>query len=114
MARTPKTAPILQTNRLRLRPFRASDLKATHALYGDGENLRYWGVAPSPSLDSTRKMMRWHISCAPAHYIIWAIEEKVGKRVVGMINYHRREMREKRVEVGWLIVPAMQGKGYMT
>jgi ribosomal-protein-alanine N-acetyltransferase len=114
MARTPKTAPILQTDRLRLRPFRASDLKAVHALYGDGENLRYWGVEPSPSLDSTRKMMRWHIAGAPRHYMIWAVEEKKSKRVVGMINYFRRDLRERRVEVGWLIQPDVQGKGYMT
>ena len=105
MARTPKTAPILQTDRLRLRPFRASDLKAVHALYGDGENLRYWGVEPSPSLDSTRKMMRWHITAAPRNYMIWAVEEKKSKRLVGMINYFRRDLRERRVEVGWLIRP---------
>lgn len=114
MARTPKTAPILQTDRLRLRPFRATDLKAAHALYGDAENLRYWGKAASPSLDSTRKMMRWHIACAPRHYTIWAVEEKKSRRLVGMINYFRRDLREKRVEVGWLILPAVQGKGYMT
>ncbi len=58
MARILKTVSILQIDRLRLRPFRAGDLKAVHALYGDGENLRYWSVEPSPSLDSTRKMMR--------------------------------------------------------
>lgn len=114
MARTPKIAPILQTDRLRLRPFRASDVKAAHTLYGDAENLRYWGMEPSPSLDATRKMMRWHISCAPRHYMIWAVEEKKSKRLVGMINYFRRDLRERRVEVGWLIRPAMQGKGYMT
>ncbi len=78
------------------------------------ENLRYWGVEPSPSLDGTRKMMRWHITGAPRHYMIWAVEEKKSKRLVGMINYFRRDLRERRVEVGWLIQPAMQGKGYMT
>lgn len=30
-----------------------------------------------------------------------------------MINYHRRELRERRVDVGWLLLPAHQGKGYM-
>jgi len=114
MARTPKTAPILQTDRLRLRAFRASDLKAVHALYADRENLRYWGVDPSPSLDSTRKMMRWHVTGSPRNYMIWAVEETKSKRLVGMINYFRRDLRERRVEVGWLILPAAQGKGYMT
>lgn len=114
MSRTPKTAPILRTDRLRLRPFRATDLKALHALYADTENLRYWGMDASPSLDSTRRMMRWHITGAPRTYMIWAVEETKSKRLVGMINYFRRDLRERRVEVGWLIQPGMQGKGYMT
>ena len=46
--------------------------------------------------------------------MIWAVEEKKSKRLVGIINYFRRDRREKRVEVGWLIRPGMQGKGYMT
>ena len=64
-----------QTDRLRLRPFRADDLVAMHALYGDADNLRYWSVPPSPDLDSTRKMMRWHLGFHPAHYVMWAVEE---------------------------------------
>src|SRR6478735_1114146 len=114
MAKTPKTAPILKTEQLRLRPFRARDLKAAHALYSDRENLRYWGADCSQSLENTRKMMRWHITASPRNYTIWAVEETKSKRVVGMINYFRRDLRERRVEVGWLILPAMQGKGYMT
>jgi ribosomal-protein-alanine N-acetyltransferase len=106
--------PTFATERLRLRPFRASDAKALHALYGDAENLRYWGTDPSPDLDSTRKMLRWHISFHPFYYALWAVEEKKSRKLVGMINYHRRDRRERRVDVGWLILPAQQGKGYMT
>lgn len=114
MARPLKTAPILQTERLRLRPFRVGDLKALHALYADSENLRWWGTDPSPSVDETRRMMRWHVAYHPFQYVLWAIEEKKGKRLIGMINYHRRDMRERRVEVGWIMAADRQGKGYMT
>ena len=106
--------PTFETERLRLRPFRTSDAKALHALYGDAENLRYWGTDPSPDLDSTRKALRWHISFHPFQYALWAIEEKKSRKLIGMINYHRRDRRERRVDVGWLILPAQQGKGYMT
>ena len=68
MARKPKTAPVLETERLRLRPFRAGDLEALHALYGNAGNLRYWGVDPSGSLDETRRMLRWHIAYHPSQY----------------------------------------------
>ncbi len=86
--------PTFETERLRLRPFRASDAKALHALYGDAANLRYWGTDPSPDLASTRRMLRWHISFHPFHYALWAIEEKKSRKLVGMINYHRRDMRD--------------------
>jgi ribosomal-protein-alanine N-acetyltransferase len=106
--------PTFETERLRLRPFRASDATVLHALYGDAENLRHWSTDPSPDLDSTRRMLRWHISFHPSHYALWAVEEKKSRTLVGMINYHRRDRRERRVDVGWLILPAQQGKGYMT
>jgi ribosomal-protein-alanine N-acetyltransferase len=96
-----------------LRAFRAGDLKPLHALYGDPYNLRYWGGPPSTGLSDTRRMMRWHLTYRPAAYVLWAIEEKDSRRVIGMINYHRRDRREKRVDVGWLLRPEYQGKSYM-
>ena len=46
--------------------------------------------------------------------MLWAVEESRSRKLVGMINYHHREPREKRVDVGWLILPKHQGKGFMT
>jgi len=114
MARAPRKQPILGTERLRLRPFRASDLNVMHALYGDADNLRYWSVPANANLGVTRRMMRWHLAFRPRYYVIWAVEESKSRKVIGMINYHRRDLREKRVDVGWLILPQYQGKGYMT
>ena len=114
MARLPKKQPILATKRLRLRAFRASDIEAMHTLYADAENLRYWSTPPSADLGATRRAMRWHIIYRPSYYVIWAVEESKSRKVIGMINYHHRNLREKRVDVGWLILPQHQGKGYMT
>ena len=114
MARAPKKQPILATKRLRLRPFRGSDVPAMHALYGDADNLRYWNTPPSPSLDATRRTMRWHLGYRPRNYVLWAVEESKSGQVIGMINYHHRNLHEKRVDVGWLILPQHQGKGFMT
>ena len=114
MARAAKTQPIFVTARLRLRPFRSGDLDAMHRLYGDADNLRYWGTLPSPDLAATRRMLRWHVAYRPRDYVLWAVALKRSDKLVGMINYHRRELREKRVDVGWLLLPGVQGKGYMT
>jgi ribosomal-protein-alanine N-acetyltransferase len=114
MAVRSKKHPIFVTDRLRLRPFRRSDLKALHELYGDADNLRYWGTDPSPTIEATRRMMRWHLTYRPRDYVLWAIEERKSRRLVGMINYHRRELREKRVDIGWITLPGAQGGGFMT
>jgi ribosomal-protein-alanine N-acetyltransferase len=114
MARLPKKQPIFATKRLRLRAFRASDIEAMHALYADADNLRYWSTPPSANLGATRRAMRWHLVYRPRQYVIWAVEESKSRKVIGMINYHHRNLREKRVDVGWMILPQQQGKGYMT
>lgn len=113
MARKPATLPVLETPRLRLRAWRKTDLAVLHRLYGDADNLRYWGADPSASLDATRRMLRWHVKIQPRHYVLWAIEERRSGKVIGMINYHRRDLRERRVDVGWMALPDRQGKGYM-
>ncbi len=113
MARRPTKQPTFDTKRLRVRPYRPSDLKPLHALYGDPANLRYWGVGPSRDIGDTRKMLPWHLGFRPRHYVLWAVEYKKSGRMIGMINCHRRDLREKRVDVGWLILPEFQGKGLM-
>src|SRR5205807_10339197 len=105
--------PTFETERLRLRPFRTSDAKALHALYGDVENLRYWGTDPSPDLDSTRKMLRWHISFHPFHYALWAVEERRGLSLVGLITYHGRAGPEYRAVAGCWFLPCQRVRGYL-
>src|SRR6516162_4252298 len=105
MAGSPKKQPTFVTDRLRVRPFRGGDLEVLHAMYGDADNLRFWGTAPNADLAVTRRMLRWHISYRPRHYVMWAVEEKKSRKVAGMVNYHRRDLREKRVDMGWLLLP---------
>jgi [ribosomal protein S5]-alanine N-acetyltransferase len=114
MAKRPRKQPTFDTKRLNVRPYRKSDLVALHGLYADAENLRYWNALPDADIEQTRKALRWHIAYMPSHYAMWAIEEKKDGRLIGMINYHRRDRREKRVDVGWLILPKFQGRGLMT
>src|SRR5262245_23684755 len=114
MARAHKKHPMFVTERLRMRPLRSGDLEVLHALYSDADNLRYWSAPPYSRLEQSRRALSWHIAYRPRSYAIWAVEEKKSRRVVGMINYNRRDMREKRAELGWLALPAFQGKGFMT
>lgn len=111
MASRPKKPPTFRTRRLIVRPWRKSDLADMHALYGDAANLRYWNAPASPSLDRTRRAMRWHLAYNPQFNAVWAVEEKKSGRVVGMVNYHHRFTAQKRVDVGWIIARSHQRKG---
>ena len=106
--------PTLAGKRIRLRPFRAADTRTMHAIYGDAKHMQYWSVPPSRTLDETRKAMRWHLAYRPFSYAMWAIEESKSGTLVGMINYHRRNLRERRVDMGWIVLPGQTGKGFMT
>ena len=108
-----KRQPVFDTERLRMRPFRSGDITALHALYGDAQNLRYWSVDASPDLAATRRILGWHLGFHPRHYALWALEERRNRKVIGMINYHRRDLRERRVDVGWLLLAERQGNGLM-
>jgi RimJ/RimL family protein N-acetyltransferase len=114
MAQPRKKAPVLASRRIRLRPFRAGDASVMHGIYADAKHMKYWSVAPSLSLAATRKMMRWHVAYMPRHYAMWAVEEQKTSELLGMINYHRRDLRERRVDMGWVVLPGRSGKGYMT
>lgn len=114
MVKKTKKQPAFDTKRLEVRPWKQADLKELHALYADAGNLRYWSDLPNNDIEQTRQAMKWHRNYEPQYYAMWAIEEKKSGRLIGMINYHHRHMKQKRVDVGWLMLPAFQGKGLMT
>ncbi len=114
MVKRAKKQPTFDTKRLSVRPFKLADLAALHALYADPGNLRYWGGAAYGDIEQTRQAMCWHRAYRPRIYVMWAIEEKKSGRMIGMINYHHRHIPQNRVDVGWLILPELQGKGLMT
>jgi len=106
--------PELLTKRLRLRAFTAADAPAFHAAYGDPEAMRHWNHAPSPDLERTVRYVRGWGAPKNAGYMVWAIALRKSDRCVGMVNFHARDAHSARVEIGYILVPAEQGKGYMT
>lgn len=107
-----KGPPILETPRLRLRPFTNADLDGLHALYGDAEAMRYWTFLPSRDRAETARRLRWHVGgYKPSVFAIWAVVPKRGRNCIGMVTYHHREARERRVEVGYIIARSRWGQG---
>jgi ribosomal-protein-alanine N-acetyltransferase len=106
--------PELLTPRLYLRGFTPDDVPAIHAAYGDAAAMRYWNHAPSPDLERTDRYVRGWMKIRPLTYMIWAIALREDDRCIGMVNYHTRDTHNARVEIGYILVPSEQGRGFMT
>jgi ribosomal-protein-alanine N-acetyltransferase len=108
--------PELVTKRLRLRRFRADDVEGLHACFGDPVAMRYWNTPPCKTPAETQRSVRALAKAGSPNkkWFGWAIAEKRSDRCIGMVNYHHREQRNRRLEIGYILSPARQGKGLMT
>jgi len=105
--------PVLDTERLRLRRFTARDVDGLHAAFGSAKAMRYWNAPPFATRAETARMARIMAKAdAPQWWLPWAITRRRDDRCIGMINYHHREAGDRRLELGWILAPRHQGKGY--
>ncbi|HTS94005.1 MAG TPA: GNAT family N-acetyltransferase [Stellaceae bacterium] len=114
MAGDSESVPVLETPRLRLRPFELSDAPGLHEAYGDPEAMRYWDFPAHASLAETERALRWVMKHNPYAYGVWAIALKDGGRCIGLVNYHHREQRNRRLEVGYILARRYWRRGLMT
>src|SRR5262245_2271203 len=113
MAQPGKAFPVLATPRLRLRQFEARDLRGLHACFGDPEAMRFWDLPTSASMAETQRVLTWLAKTnSPYDHLAWAITDRAGDQCIGMVCYHHREARNKRLELGYILAPQHQGKGY--
>ncbi|HJU31950.1 MAG TPA: GNAT family N-acetyltransferase [Hyphomicrobiaceae bacterium] len=115
MAKAGNAYPTLTTRRLRLRRFTANDLKGLHACFGDKDAMRYWNT---PACASEAETGRWLTYLAktssPYDHLAWAVADRRSDRCIGMVNYHHRQTRHHKLEIGYILAPAQQGRGLMT
>jgi len=109
--------PVLETDRLRLRPLALADFDAYVEFWQNADVVRFITGEPIPREQSWRRLLgtagHWHL----LGFGFFAIEEKATGRVVGEAGFQemRRDLRpsiEGTLEAGWGILPACQGKGY--
>ena len=105
--------PTLETERLLLRQIVESDAEGLHAAYGDAEAMRFWDFPPTRAVAETAALIKGARSGGLVRHGVWAILKRTGP-FVGMINYHHREARHRRLELGWIAVPAFWRQGLMT
>jgi RimJ/RimL family protein N-acetyltransferase len=112
-------APVVETPRLRLRGFRASDLDAQAAAMTDPEVVRHLGGSPMSREDSWRKILASPGLWALLGYGYWVAERREDGAYLGQIGFadFKRDMTpniEGIPEMGWIMARQVQGQGYAT
>jgi RimJ/RimL family protein N-acetyltransferase len=104
--------PIL-TERLVLRPFAAGDLDDLHALTGDPDVVRYlyWAVhTPEDTRAALEKRLTQDALTEEGQWLVLAIE--LEGRVIGQVVLKWSSVLSRQGELGFVLHPAYQGKGY--
>ena len=110
-------APILETGRLRLRPFRAADLEPMAASLADPEVVRHLSGKPQSREDSWRRLLAVPGQWIMLGYGYWAVERREDGGWVGQVGFadYKRDMTpsiEGLPEMGWIFAAPAHGRGY--
>lgn len=99
--------PVLQSERLCLRPVSRHDAEALFPAYSDAELMRYWSSAPKATVDELRDYLTpGGIPCGRS----WGITIKQGYgTAIGTLSVIAR--RPGVSEIGYLVARAYWGKG---
>src|SRR5262249_44095188 len=106
------TLPVLQTSRLTLREIEEGDAEGLHGAYGDAAAMRFWDHPASDDIAQTRLRIRGTLDVDRTWHGMWAILTRSGE-FAGAINYHGRQMQQRRLAVGWIVVPRFWRQGLM-
>lgn len=110
------TTPIIETERLILRPHRADDYDALVALWTDPATFRFIGGRAQSPQEIWFRLMRYAGMWALLGYGFWAFEEKASGQYVGeggLMDARRGIAGLDGVpEIGWALTPQAGGKGY--
>lgn len=105
--------PRLKTERLTLREWRADDIDAFAAIFGDAEVMRYLTGEPVARSEAWRNM-----AAAAGHWVLrgygtWVVERTSDGSVLGRVGLIKGE-GWPGLEVGWTLGRPYWGNGYAT
>jgi [ribosomal protein S5]-alanine N-acetyltransferase len=115
MTKATSKFPTLTTKRLRLRRFERRDLADLHACFSDPVAMRYWNSPPCKTMADTERALAWLAkTTSPYDHLAWAACKKSNDRCIGMVNYHSRDARNRRLQLGYITLPKYQRNGFGT
>jgi RimJ/RimL family protein N-acetyltransferase len=112
-------APVVETDRLRLRAHTAEDYEASAAMWAEAEVTRFIGGRPFTSEEAWMRVLR-----AAGHWVLngygfWVVEERATGKFLGEAGFmdFKRAIEPPVVdmpEAGWAFAREAHGHGYAT
>lgn len=114
-----QNVPVLETDRLVLRRHGLDDFPHAALMWGDAAVTRHVGGRPFTDEEVWARLMRYVGHWELLGYGYWAIEERATGAFVGeagFADFHRdmEPSLEGVPELGWVLAPHAQGRGYAT
>ncbi len=108
-----RNIPVLETKRLTLRKILPKDEDDMYEYSKDPETSKYLLWEPHTSRNFTRAHIRYlQKSYQNASFFDWALIEKESGKMIGTCGFTEIYEKEKRAEVGYVIAPSYQRKGF--
>jgi len=102
---------VLETARLTLRPWAEEDAAAMLVIFSDTDAMRFWDTPPSRSEADVLQVIRRSRAAPPEFHAAWAVVLKQTGRAMGFVNYHHRELRSCRLEIGYILARTFWRQG---
>jgi RimJ/RimL family protein N-acetyltransferase len=111
--------PVIETERLILRGHRIEDFAACASIWSDPEVVHYIGGKPLTREDVWARLLRYAGHWQWMGFGMWAVEEKATGAFAGDLGFaeYKRDIEPPILgvpEIGWVLAPRAQGKGYAT
>lgn len=112
-------APVIETERLRLRPHRVDDFADCVTMWSDPAITRYTIGSPAPAQRTWTRILAYRGHWALLGFGYWAVEETLTGRFIGEFGFadYKRDIQpsiDGIPELGWVLISEAQGKGYAT
>lgn len=103
---------MFESNRLRIRLFRESDLDRLAEMHADPDVMRYMGLVRSR--DQTQELIRAYFDRFQEHgFTMWAVETKDDGHLIGRAGLSFLDGTEE-IEIGYLLDQRFWGQGLAT
>lgn len=105
--------PLIETERLKLRPITKEDVKDVFSIFLSEEVTKYYGMYIMKDISEAEALIeKFKKLFETSNAIRWGIELKGYNKIIGTCGYHNWNKRHLRAEIGYELNEKFWKKGY--